>query len=473
MMSTPLPARSLFPRSFPPRSRRVPAFPRSRLLHSAGRCVEGVLPVQEYRPNVSLSPHRAPAPVVPPVPYLVRLWACAAACCAVGLLCLSSATAVPLTLLDPRSYPLARCMDGSPGGFYLEEAARVVPPTSAKTVPGAALVDAATSWVIELEGGGECASQRLCDTRRGTHLASSLYFPAETTLGFLASGNPEHNPRLSKWNRVHVPYCSQDLWMGTRTTNAPGDAPGNGTLGYYFAGHHVLDAVLAELEASHGLGDATNIVLTGESAGGIGVWPNLDWLAHRFPAARVVGAPIAGFYFFAYPYQGPGHTSSGLADFRESAWPQHFALWGSFVDEDCRRALGDGAYACSLANYSFPFVTSDAFIVEAQTDQVVIEYHDWVPASQDPNWSPEVRTYLSSWQANMTQSLGPAMDAKNKKNGVFNPACFIHTGFRADGPLIGNVSYYSAFDAWFYGERPKLWKLQDECGILCNPTCPH
>jgi ribosome maturation protein SDO1 len=387
-------------------------------------------------------------------------------CCAVGLLYLSalSVAAVPLTMLDAQSYPLARCMDGSPGGFYLEKAARTGPDVD----------DAATSWVIELEGGGECASQRLCDSRRGTHLASSKYFPDETTLGFLASGNPDHNPRLSKWNRVHVPYCSQDLWMGTRTTDSPGDDPEfNGTFGYFFAGHHILDAVLTELEASHGLGDATNIVLTGESAGGIGVWPNLDWLSQRFPAARVVGAPIAGFYFFAYPYQGPGHTSSGLADFRESAWPLHFALWGSFVDEDCRHALGDGAYACSLANYSFPFITSETFIVESQTDKVVLEYHDWVPSSQDPNWSQDVREYLSSWQANMTQALVPAMDAKNKNNGVFNPACFIHTSFNANGPLIGNVSYYSAFDAWFYGENAELWKLQDECGILCNPTCPH
>jgi hypothetical protein len=33
----------------------------------------------------------------------------------------------------------------------------------------------------------------------------------------------------------------------------------------------------------------------------------------------VVGAPIAGFYFYAYPYDGPDHTdgSAGLADFRE------------------------------------------------------------------------------------------------------------------------------------------------------------
>ena len=46
------------------------------------------------------------------------------------------------------------------------------------------------------------------------------------------------------------------------------------------SGHHVIDAVLTELD-KEGLKDATEIVLSGESAGGIGVWPNLDWVAER------------------------------------------------------------------------------------------------------------------------------------------------------------------------------------------------
>ena len=121
--------------------------------------------------------------------------------------------------------------------------------------------------------------------------------------------------------------------------------------------------MLDALDAGAGLQSATDIVLTGESAGGIGVWPNLDWLALRYPRARVVGAPIAGFYFFAYPYQGPGHTQSGLADFREPAWPGHMALWRSFVDEDCEAALAEPSH-CILANYSYPFVSSPAFVTE-------------------------------------------------------------------------------------------------------------
>ena len=38
--------------------------------------------------------------------------------------------------------------------------------------------------------------------------------------------------------------------MRTRTTNAPGDAARNGALDYFFAGRHILDAILTGLEAS-------------------------------------------------------------------------------------------------------------------------------------------------------------------------------------------------------------------------------
>lgn len=87
-------------------------------------------------------------------------------------------------------------MDGSPGAYYWAKASD--PAASSK-------------WVIELEGGGECTTQKSCKSREGTNLWSSRYDPAtESGLANFASDD-QRNP-LSSWNRVHVPYCSQDLW---------------------------------------------------------------------------------------------------------------------------------------------------------------------------------------------------------------------------------------------------------------------
>ena len=356
--------------------------------------------------------------------------------------------AVPLTLLNTTEFPLAKCMDGTPAGFYLARNA------------------SSPDWIFELEGGGECTKFSSCVTRTFSSLGSSKYFKKSATLGFLLQDTPS-NPNIRTWNRVFLKYCSQDLWTGQ-----VGEKSAK-TWGYYFAGHHILDAVLTHIDRHvASLKTAQNLILTGESAGGIGVWPNLDWLAQRYPQARTVGAPIAGYYFYARPYTGPGHTSSYLADFTEAAWPSHFDLWQSFVDEDCASHFGAAheQWRCILANETFPFVSASAFITEAQSDKVVLTDHDWVPGKQDPKWSGTVKSYLSQWQHNMTSALGPSM-APTSKNGVFNPSCFIHTDFYSSGPSIKGHTYLSAFNSWYFEEQPI--KLMDDCGLLCNPTCKH
>jgi hypothetical protein len=56
---------------------------------------------------------------------------------------------------------------------------------------------------------------------------------------------------------------------------------------------------------------------------------DLEVRPERLGFSQVVGAPIAGFYFFANPYTGPDHTdpAAGLSDFRETAWSSYWALW--------------------------------------------------------------------------------------------------------------------------------------------------
>ena len=106
---------------------------------------------------------------------------------------------------------------------------------------------------------------------------------------------------------------------------------------YYFSGRHVLSAVLDNLEATADLKGASLVVLTGNSAGGFGVYSNVDYLQARYTATRVVGAPIAGYEFYAWPYTGPGHTSSSLANFRADAMAggAYNTLWNATAPLGC------------------------------------------------------------------------------------------------------------------------------------------
>eukprot|EP01065_Artemidia_motanka_P029424 TRINITY_DN35539_c0_g1_i1.p2 TRINITY_DN35539_c0_g1~~TRINITY_DN35539_c0_g1_i1.p2 ORF type:complete len:367 (+),score=108.38 TRINITY_DN35539_c0_g1_i1:102-1202(+) len=350
------------------------------------------------------------------------------------------APAAPLTLLKSSD---ARCMDGTQAGYYHQ------PATSAS---------AAQKWVFHFQGGGECTSQDMCEGKLSGPLGSSKYFDDSIQPYQLASSDPDQNPSLYAWHHVFVPYCTQDLYSGTVSK------PTQATWGLYFTGHLTVKAIVEDLKGK-GLGNATDVVLSGASAGGIGVWINLDWMQKELPAATVVGAPIAGFYFYAYPYTGPGHTQSTLADFRPPAWPAHVALWQSFLPEACAAALGDGKAACMLSNYSAPFVKARVFVTEAQTDAVQLDAHDWVPRSGVKHRDPDVIEYVKAWKANQTQGM---LAVLKSADGWFNPACYIHTKFSNDEPLIDGKSYANAFGEWFGGRHVRL---MDDCGVLCG-NCP-
>lgn len=382
---------------------------------------------------------------------LAALAASACASFAVSASVRGSATdSAPLQLLAVGTPGV--CMDGTPGGFYWL---------------GAASGASSNKWVLELEGGGECATNSSCYDRLNGPLGSSKYFPSSYTFnGAFIDRDQGNNPALWDYNLVHIPYCTSDLWTGQRVEPSPE------SFNLRFAGHAVLEAVVdALLAAPGGLSTATEVVLTGESAGGIGVTPNVDWLNRKLPVGtRVVGAPIAGLYYFADPYTGPNHTQSDLADFREPAWPSHAALWQSFVDDDCLAAFGGESWRCVLANYSTPFVAADLFFTQSMSDKVVLLDHDWVPDSLAP-WA-DVGAYIGTWQANMTTAL-EAVRAQPARRGFFAAACFIHTGFRPDAPLLplngANVSFAHAFAHWHSGGEVYL---RDGSSVFSNPTCP-
>jgi hypothetical protein len=231
---------------------------------------------------------------------------------------LATASAVgDLQLLSLATHPSARCMDGTPGGFYVRRSQS----------------RGAATWVLDFEGGGECSTEANCSPRNGSHLGSSSHFaPNISFSSHFSSANSTENPDFFDANLVRLKYCSGDLWSGNRTVREP-------TTGFWFSGHRIVAAVMDEL--SEDLAAADAIVVTGESAGGAAVLTNLDYIAARFPAPAVAGAAIAGFNNWAFPYTGVEKTSRGpgdpaWVDFRKPAWSGLQELWDPIVNEDCK-----------------------------------------------------------------------------------------------------------------------------------------
>ena len=69
----------------------------------------------------------------------------------------------------------------------------------------------------------------------------------------------------------------------------------------YFRGHRILKAVLSTLSAKYGLSAATEVLLTGCSAGGLSTYLHADFVHDSLTAvapqlAKFKAAPISGFF---------------------------------------------------------------------------------------------------------------------------------------------------------------------------------
>lgn len=71
----------------------------------------------------------------------------------------------------------------------------------------------------------------------------------------------DDNPDFCKATAIHVMYYTSDSHRGTN------GKPSEDSFGYYFDGHLNFQAIIEKLIAEKGLGNASNVMLSGGSAG--------------------------------------------------------------------------------------------------------------------------------------------------------------------------------------------------------------
>ena len=196
-----------------------------------------------------------------------------------------TATPADLVLLgDAVNATGARCLDGTPAAYYLHKGT------------------ASTKWYIHHQGGGWCESWDDCLGRSGGDLGSSKGYPATSDLGGgYFSTDPAQNPMMHDWNMVFLKYCDGGSFSGSNET--VGEYKGKPL---YYRGKRNREAAYASLLATAGLGDATDVVISGCSAGGLATWLHTDqWcdaLAKDAAGVKCVGLPDSGFFL---DYQSP------------------------------------------------------------------------------------------------------------------------------------------------------------------------
>lgn len=347
------------------------------------------------------------------------------------------------------------CNDGTPAGYYLKKA------------------HGSKRWIVYLDGGEFCNSGASCGKRYSDmrQLMSSSFWN-ETRIGSgILSTDPRENPSWWNANQVYVPYCSSDAWSGNASKWETGER-------FSFLGTRILEKVIEELMRK-GLAEAKRLLLSGSSAGGIGVILNLDRLVRRIKMAglkvEVRGLADSGWYL-DMPIPETNQIQQGMA------------YWRGVVPEDCARRNPTRKWKCYFAENVYRTDSkspkhSPLFVFQWLYDQAQIA---WVVSGtfrmpDDAHKQRQIHNIALQLGFELRKSLNRTKDIACS---VFVPSCIAHTILTRDDWLkvmVGGKNLNDAIDEWYQSSgkslascRPLIercpahaWRFQN-----CARTCP-
>ena len=179
------------------------------------------------------------------------------------------------------------------------------------------------------------------------------------------TNDEKRNPAFHDFFKIYVPYCSSDVYRGTRASS-------NATDHLYFYGREIVKAVKDSLANNFNLKSADVAILAGSSAGGLGTWMNCDEFfdgVSKSTDARCVVDSGAWIPWWFPP-------ESCLVD--TLAWMREWIkLQGLEFDPKCTDKLSkDDKFPirCALLSSAYSYVKRPLFIMEHQIDVVFMTY---------------------------------------------------------------------------------------------------
>eukprot|EP00041_Stephanoeca_diplocostata_P014326 m.259386 g.259386 ORF g.259386 m.259386 type:complete len:333 (+) comp19662_c0_seq12:37-1035(+) len=246
----------------------------------------------------------------------------------------------------------AVCLDGSAPGYY---------------ATFTNVSELSTSWVLYFKGGGWCYDESACAKRSNSELGSSHFFPKTFKFGGIMDADPKVNPDFANFNRVVLWYCDGASFSGNADAPVPSPKTIHGGQ-MYFRGRRVLDALLQDLLDNHGLDKATEVLLSGGSAGGLSTFLHADYVRSQLPASvkKFKAAPVSGFFLLH-------DTAAGVPQYPNNMH-NVFKMQNSSggVNAKCLQAMGGPAapeaWKCIFANYSYAHTESPIFVINSAVD---------------------------------------------------------------------------------------------------------
>lgn len=173
--------------------------------------------------------------------------------------------------------------------------------------------------MIYLQGGGACFNTLTCLNNPQRFGAADLGSPSNGIFDRSDAQNP-----VKDYSMVYVPYCTGDVHAG----NAP-DTNVNGVAGaQQFVGYANISEYLQRLVPTFAA--STQVLLTGESAGGFGAAANFEHVQRAFGAVPVTLIDDSG----------PPLDSSVVTPCLQRQWRETWGLESTLI-ADCGAACND------------------------------------------------------------------------------------------------------------------------------------
>ena len=339
----------------------------------------------------------------------------------------------------------AKCLDGSPSGFYFRESSY-----------------SSENWIVHFEGGGWCFNERECLERSKTNLGSSKGW-SQTTKDreHIISDDPNQNPSFYSWNHVFVPYCDGGAFTGSREDVSIV----NGTR-LYFRGRHNMHATWLELIEKFGVSHAKNVIASGSSAGATASMFAANWIRSVLPKNvnfRVV--PLSGVFPPLPNVEGQEVRSIEMHDV---FYMQNSS--GTFERSCIETKTFEESWKCILPEEFLPLIKVPVFTVQSPYDSYSISCI-WTASPQRvcsgvKSWKKcvgdshdcskeQLRRMKNEW-ADVYRSIVSSVTFSRPGWGAFLHSCYSHVGEGYDGwtqfKITNGTHFVSASDAvleWF------------------------
>ena len=381
-------------------------------------------------------------------------------------LCLRAATAQaqfqPIVRLAEAGYPDAKCLDGSSGAYYFR--------------PGVApaFAPAATRWLWYFEGGGWCTSEDSCLWRSYTQLGSSVNYTTKfgddpnNWAGGLFDADCTQNALFCQFNLVYVKYCDGNSYAGAR--DGPLTVQGKPL---WFRGAAIRESVIDHLRRTAAFDDATEILVSGCSAGALAAYLHADSFYATAKAVapqlrRFAAAPASGFfldhtnYLYQRMYATQMHTIYNLSNASGGLGPT------------CLERLPPGQrWRCQFAEYAFTHSAVPTFVLNSKTDmaQIPLQFLSFLNGSLVPPYSQECRyTFpfpfhgcftsdniqpLLGFEADFVSRVYEVPGFLRPENGFFVSSCWTHCEAQLpqswNDVTIAGTSMRVAVERWWNG----------------------